>query len=88
MTRSLKSSKLRQPEQPASATVVTPLRKVKPSGIDAEVAGVRVALAGAGVDVDVDVHQSRSDVQAGDIDHLQRRGGVEVGGDGGDGCRP
>ena len=30
--RSLKSSKLRQPEPPASATVVTPTRNVNPSG--------------------------------------------------------
>jgi len=32
MTRVLKSSKLRQPAPPASATVVTPTRSVKPSG--------------------------------------------------------
>ncbi len=32
MTRVLNSSKLRQPAQPASATVVTPARRVKPSG--------------------------------------------------------
>ena len=32
MTRALNSSKLRHPAQPASATVVTPARKVKPSG--------------------------------------------------------
>ena len=32
MTRDLKSSKLRQPAQPASATVVTPTRRVNPSG--------------------------------------------------------
>ena len=32
MMRCLKSSKLRQPEPPASATVVTPTRNVKPSG--------------------------------------------------------
>ena len=32
MIRSLKSSKLRQPEPPASTTVVTPTRSAKPSG--------------------------------------------------------
>jgi hypothetical protein len=32
MIRSLKSSKFRQPEDPVSATVVTPFRSVKPSG--------------------------------------------------------
>ena len=32
ITRSLKSAKLRQPAQPASTTVVTPERSVKPSG--------------------------------------------------------
>jgi hypothetical protein len=32
ITRSLKSSKLRQPAQPASTTVVTPTRSMKPSG--------------------------------------------------------
>jgi hypothetical protein len=32
MTDDLKSSKFRQPEQPASIAVVTPLRNMKPSG--------------------------------------------------------
>jgi hypothetical protein len=32
MTRVLKSSKFRQPDPPASTTVVTPTRNVKPSG--------------------------------------------------------
>ena len=32
MTRVLKSSNVRQPALPASATVVTPVRKVNPSG--------------------------------------------------------
>ena len=78
MTRSLKSSKLRQPAQPASATVVTPDAEREAVGIDAVVAGVGLALAGAGVHVHVDVDEPRRHVQPGDVHRLQASAGSIV----------
>ena len=81
MMRSLKSSKLLQPEEPASTMVVTPDSQREAVGIETVVAGVGSALAGAGEDVDVNVHQSRRDVVAGGIDHLEGVGRRDVGRD-------
>ena len=84
MTRSLKSSKLRQPAQPASATVVTPDAQREAVRVDAVVAGVGALLAGARVDVDVDVDEAGGHVEARDVDDLEGLGGVDPRGDRGD----
>ena len=54
--------------------------------VEAVIAGVRAALAGAGVDVGVDVDQAGSHVEAGDVDHFESGGRIQMGGDGGDGA--
>ena len=71
MTRSLKSGKLRQPEVPASTTVVTPLRN--------ECASTWTLLSlrnsfvlRAGIDVNVNVDQPGRDGQPVDIHQLPR----------------
>jgi hypothetical protein len=71
MRRCLKSSKFFQPEQPASTTVVTPTRKVKPSGGNAVVACVGATFADPVVDVDVKINEARCDVEALDVDGLE-----------------
>ena len=84
MTRRLKSSKVRHPELPASATVVTQLRSVKSSGATLQVApAVGVGLL-AGVGVHVDVDEAWRDIQSRDIDRLQGLRRWDVRGDGGD----
>ena len=62
MMRCLKSSKFLQPDDPASATVVTPAAQREAVGIQAVVAGVGSAFARSGVDVDVNVDEPRRDV--------------------------
>ena len=84
ITRSLKSGKLRQPELPASTTVVTPAAKRESVGIDAVVAVVSAAPAGARVDVHMDIHQAGRDIQSGHIDHLVRLRRRDIRGDFGD----
>ena len=78
MTCSLKSSKLRQPEPPASATVVTPTRKVNPSGKTLLSPAYESAFARAGVDVRVDVDQTRSDVETRNIHHFTGFGRIDL----------
>ena len=84
MMRSLKSSKLRQPDAAGVGDGGHADAEREAVGIDAVVAGVGSALAGAGEDVDVDVDQAGRDVEPGDVDDLERVGGVDVRGDGRD----
>ena len=63
MTRRLKSSKLRHPLLPASATVVTQLRSVNPSGITLRSPPEYDGAPLAWIHVDVDVDEPGRDVE-------------------------
>ena len=63
MMVSRKTGKLRQPDEPASATVVTPAGQRHVVGIRSPLAGVGIAFAGACEDVHMDIDKSGSDVK-------------------------
>ena len=77
MMRCLKSSKLRQPELPASTTVVTPERGATGPG-NAVIAGVRVFLARSRVHVRVNVDDARRDEQPSRVNRLRRIRGIDL----------
>ena len=70
MISSRNSPKLRQPELPASTTVVTPLRKREAIGAHAILARI-FAVHAAGEDMHVHVDQAGRHVERGDIDGLR-----------------
>ena len=84
MTRFLNSGKLRQPEEPASTMVVTPLRRVKPSGARLQRTVVVVLVVEAPEDVGVEVDEAGCDVESGDVDGLDGGVGGDAYGDFGD----
>ena len=76
--RSLKSSKFLRPRTARIDHRGNANAKSEAIGRNAEVSGVGVALTRAGINMNVNVDQPRGDIQAFDIDCLERRVGRNV----------
>ncbi len=74
----MKSSKLRQPEQPGVSYRGHADAEGEAVRVHAVVSGVGVALACARVDVHVNVHEAGSDVQSRNVNRFQCRRRIEM----------